>query len=60
MYGRAEGTPMAFAFVLRGNSENSARWRALFFRQERGSKSRAIQIQYLLWIQKEFLLENIC
>jgi len=30
MHGRAEGTPMAFAFVFRGNSGNSARWRALF------------------------------
>ena len=38
------------------NSEFLARWRALIFRRGGGSKSRAIQIQYLLWIQKEFLL----
>jgi len=38
-----------------------ARLRALFFRQGGGSESRAIQIQkYLLWIQKEFLVEYIC
>jgi hypothetical protein len=50
MCGRAEGTPtvfrLNFAQNLQGNppkmNPNSARKRALFFRQEAGSKSEAI------------------
>ena len=52
--------PTVFALILRGNSEMRARLRVPVFRRGGGSESRAIQIQYLLWIQKEFLLEYIC
>ena len=52
--------PTVFALILRGNSEMRARLRVPVFRRGGGSESRAIQIQYLLWIQKEFLVEYIC
>jgi len=56
MYGRAEGTPMAFAFVLRGNSGNSARLRALFCFGGGGAKSEAILTHSICLIQKEFFI----
>ena len=43
--GRRKAPPTLFVFVLRGNSENSARLRALFCFGGGGSKSRAIQIR---------------
>jgi hypothetical protein len=55
--GRAEGTPILFALILRGNSEILARLRALFFRQGGGSKSEARNL-LCPKIQKEFLLHK--
>ena len=54
--GTREARPTDFPPFSQTNSESRLRRDGLFFRQEAGSKSRAIQIQYLLWIQKEFLL----
>ena len=53
-----EARPTDFPPFFQTNSEFLARLRALIFRQEAGSKSRAIQIQMLCTntkIQKEFL-----
>ena len=51
--GRADGTPILFALILRGNSEMRARLRALFFRRGGGSESRAIQIQSICFGYKK-------
>ena len=59
--GTREARPTDFLPFFQTNSERRLGRRALFSRQEAGSKSRAIQIQkYLLWLQKEFLLQYIC
>ncbi len=54
MRGLALGKPTHLAFVLRGNSENSARLRALFCFGGGGSESEAWNL-LCPKIQKEFL-----
>jgi hypothetical protein len=56
--GTREARPKDSRRISQTNSEFLARLRALIFRQEAGSKSRAIQIQSICFgqIQKEFLL----